>query len=230
MTMFVAPTEPPKFRELGATSSEPEKYGVDFLWQSQLGLVGVQRKQFPDDFLASVHDGRLNREYGMMRELDLAVLMLEGKAHFTSDGNLIRARNGKRTGWTRTQHRNYLSSVQLRGIQVCWTETITDSVSYLRDMQLWTDKDGHDSLDQRPSAKGTSKWGEVTDTDYLCHLLQSFDGIGPKQARAIVQHLGNPLALVVTKEDLMSVPGIGKGRAEKIVKVFNAKHPVKPKM
>lgn len=219
MTMFVAPTEPAQFKPLGISSMIPEDYGVDFLWQSSLGLVGVQRKQFPSDFLASVHDGRLNREYSMMKELDFAVLMLEGQARFTTEGLLIRDRSDKRNPWTRAQHRNYLHSVQLRGVQIAYTDSIGDSCQYLLDLQVWTDKVDHHSLDTRPGPTG-SGWARVTNRDYQLHVIQGLPGIGPKQAKAIIDTIGFPFGLYVGVEELMTVPGIGRKKAEQILRVF----------
>lgn len=218
--MFVSPSEPAIFKTIGSSNPLPEQYGVDFLWQSELGLVGVQRKQFPSDFLASVHDGRLNREYAQMKDLDLAVLMLEGAARWTTEGHLIRDRNDKRNGWSRTQHRNYLQSVQMRGIHVSHTDSLADSVSYLSDLQVWTDKPNHDGLDTRPAATG-SGWGRVTNRDYQRYLLQGLPGIGVTQANRILDTLGFPFRLTVGVKEFMSVPGIGKKKAEQLVRVFH---------
>lgn len=217
--MFIGPTEPLAFKHLGTSSLITEDYGVDFLWQSTLGLVGVQRKQFPSDFLASVHDGRLNREYGMMKALDLAILMLEGQAHWTTEGRLIRERNDKRNGWDRSKHRNYLHSVQMRGIHVVHTDNVADSIDYLLGLQVWSDKADHHSLDTRPGPTG-SGWATVTNVDYQVHLLTSLPGIGPKVARAIIDEVGFPFMLTLGVDELKTVPGVGKKKAEQIVRVF----------
>lgn len=217
--MYVAPTEPSIFKDLGVSALLPEEYGVDFLWQSELGLVGVQRKQFPSDFLASVHDGRLNREYSMMKELDMAVLCIEGTPRWTTEGMLIRDRNDKRNGWTKAQHRNYLHSVQLRGIHVVYTESLRDTYDYISGLSVWTNKVDHHSLDTRPGPVG-SGWARVTNKDYQKHLLQGLPGVGPKVAAAILEHIGMPFGLRVNQEDLMMVPGVGQKMADRIVKVF----------
>lgn len=217
--MFISPTEPEVFKALGVVSLTPEEYGADILWQSKLGLVGVQRKEFPNDFLASVHDGRLNREYAQMKALDVAVLMLEGRPRWTLGDQLIRDRNGKRNAWTKQQHRNYLTSVQMRGIQVHWTEDKQDSVKFLQGFHHWTEKADHSSLDHRPAA-ARSDWGTISNEDYVRYLYQSLPGINTVLANAIMQTLGVIFRLEVTEEELMTVPGIGKGRAKNIVKVF----------
>lgn len=224
--MFIAPTE--KFLlkyNIGICSPLPEDYGADILWNSELGLVGIQRKEFPGDFLASVHDGRLYREFQQMRELDVAVLLMEGRPTWTTEGQLIRSNGGKRTTWNKTQHRNYLASVQLRGIQIQSTDSVADTVKFIVGFKEWTEKPDHTALVTRPGPKG-DRWGKVSNKDFQSHLLQSLPGIGPKQAEAIIQHFGGvPFRLAVSVEELMEVPGIGKGRAEKIVRTFKNENP-----
>jgi len=70
--MLVAPTEPMTLKALGTVSLVPEDYGSDFLWASPVfGLVGVQRKE-ASDFVASVMDGRLDKELAQMKQLGLS--------------------------------------------------------------------------------------------------------------------------------------------------------------
>jgi ERCC4-type nuclease len=217
--MFISPTEPPALREIGAVAMLPEEYGADILWQSKLGLVGIQRKEFPNDFLASVHDGRLNTQLAQMKSLDIAVLLLEGRANWTIDGQLIRNRNGKRHAWNRDSHRNYLASVQLRGVQVQYSESLVDTISFIQTFSRWTNKNSHHGLDNRPAAGGP-QWGTVSNEDYVRYLYSSLPGINAILADSISQTLGMIFRLDVTEEELMSVPGIGKGRAKNIMKVF----------
>lgn len=223
--VFIAPTEPDALKVLGLVKLEPELYGVDVMWDSALGKVGVQRKVFPGDFLASIHDGRLNKEFAQMKALDFAVLLLEGKSEFgawTTEGELTRDRTrDKRWTWTRTQHRNFLASVQLRGVAVLHSDDVRDTCVLVQHLRLWTDKGEHSSLDSRPGPTG-DMWGTVTSTDFQDHVLQGLPGIGPKQAAAIRQHLGFPLCLRdgIDRAKLMEVPGIGKGKADKIVRLF----------
>lgn len=221
--MFVAPTEPPLLRDIGVTSLMPEEYGVDIMWESNLGKVGIQRKKFPDDFLASVNDGRLNREYAMMKGLDLAFLLLEGRAQWTTEGNLIRKAGNKRYQWSRSQHRRYLASVQLQGVHVIYTDGLTDTIAYVGELQAWSDKNDHTGLLTRPGPSSGDRWGRHTSRDYQSHVLQSVPGIGPKQAAAILDRFGGlPIRMTTTLEELMTIPGIGKGRAEKLLNTFRS--------
>lgn len=221
--MFISPTEPPELRAIGATDLLPEEFGADILWDSPLGRVGIQRKVFPGDFLSSVHDDRLYEGLKKMKQLDIAILLLEGKQLFTTEGQLIRDRNGKRSAWSRDQHRNYLTSVQLRGIQYAHTDSLSDTIGYVNNLRMWTYKGDHRSLDIRSAARGDA-WGTITNVDYQRHLLQGLPGVGPKQADAIIQTLGFIFGLTVGEDELMTVPGIGKGRARKIAKVFENGH------
>lgn len=218
--MFVSPTEPPILTDtLGwVTSSLPETYGADFMWNSPIGLVGVQRKEFPGDFLASVQDGRLGGEaFGKMAQLQVAVLLCEGRDRWTSEGYLMSA-NPHHPTWTRTQHRNFLASVQMRGVHVQWSDDKFDTIQFLRDLYVWTQKPRHASTTHRITPE--ANWGHVSNRDFQVHVLSSFPGISVVLANAIIDTIGFPLGLRVTAEELMTVPGIGPGRAGKLVKVF----------
>lgn len=219
--MFIAPTEPASLKSIGAVSLLPEEYGADILWQSKAGTVGVQRKEFPGDFLASVHDGRLGQQILMMKSLDMGVLLLEGRQNWTMEGQLVRTQHGtgQRWGWDRTQHRNYLASVQAQGIQVHYSDSLADTIDFTLSLQKWTDKGDHTSVSSRPAASGP-QWAKLTNADYVQYLYQSFPGIGPKQAKALYDHLGMIFTLAIGEEELTSVPGIGKGRAGKIIRMF----------
>lgn len=219
--MFVSPTEPKPLREIGITAQLPEDYGVDFLFHSKLGTVGVQRKVFPSDFLSSMKDDRLNKEFLQMKALDVAILLLEGRQQWTTDGELYGAYGNSRRSyiWTRTQHRNYIASVQMRGILVQESDSIDDTISYLRGLQLWADKDDHTSLDRRAAVKGDMFY-TPDNADYLKWIYQTFPGVGPKSSAILYSRLGNIFRLKVTAEDIAGLPGFGKARANKIMEIF----------
>lgn len=80
-------------------------------------------------------------------------------------------------------------------------------------------KANHKGIMTRP--KPTTLWGSRTDRDWAIHAIQSVDGVGPEVAGRIFDKFGLPFECKVTVEELMTVDGVGKGRAEKIVRAFN---------
>lgn len=220
--MLIAPTEPKALMALGACSSTPEDYGADILWTSELGLVGVQRKVFPGDFLKSVHDGRLYKEYQQMKGLDLAVLLLEGHGKWTTEGRLIKDHGDVRYGWSKEQHRHYLTSVQLRGIVVLQSQGLGDTIDFLQAFREWTDKGDHESLNRRPGPEAEIWGSALSDRDYILHMIQSLPKVGPKKARALLDTWGNPFDIKLTEEQIASTPGFGKVLAKKIARLFDA--------
>lgn len=211
----------------------PEEYGADIMWESRLGLVGVQRKVFPEDFLASVHDNRLNFQLQQMKQLDVAILMLEGPVQWTTEGLLYgrtprnKVYSGHRNlnqeyAWDRVQLHNYLASVQMRGVQVHHTESIRDTIECVNGLRVWTDKREHSSLDSRGAAK-SAVWYDLSNPEFFTWFYQALlpSGIGPKTAAAIYARLGVILRLTVGLEELESVPGIGRKTAAKIVRIWH---------
>lgn len=212
--MLISPTEPAPLRAIGRTSMVPERFGCDILWPSRLGLVGVQRKEMPGDFLSSVSDGRLANQVARMVGLGIKVLVLEGRPNWTSEGVLL---NDWGQPWTRAQHRRFLWSMRFQGVWVDWSDGLGDTIEVVQDMVVWSRKKDHRSLQRRPAARGA--WGKANSREWQMHLLQSFDGIGPVQAEKIIDSFEGavPLAWTVDEKELEMVPGIGKKKAQRMV-------------
>jgi ERCC4-type nuclease len=214
MTIMVSSAEPASLRTLGTYSPLPEQFGADFLIPCPIGMVGVQRKEI-HDLIASRADGRLARELAQMKQLDVGILLVEGRLKWTSDGEL----STSRSKWTRAMHTGLLLSVQSTGIWVNSSESIAESREYLSQAEAWFSKETHKGLNTRP--KPTTLWGNRTDRDWGIHTIQSVDGVGPEMAGRIFDKFGLPFTCRVTVEELMTVDGVGRKRAEKIVKAFN---------
>jgi ERCC4-type nuclease len=195
----------------------PEQYGADFLFAStEFGLVGVQRKEL-SDFVASVLDGRLSKELGMMKRLGLALLVLEGRAVWTNDGYAT----WTSSRWRATQHLGTLWSVQLAGCWIATTTTAQETSTLISAFTRWTAKPRHIALESRPGPVA-DEWGKVGNREWAIHLLQGFRGIGPSNARAIYEHFGTvPLMWKVGLLDLVEVPGIGPQRAERLIEALD---------
>lgn len=213
MTILCSAAEPASLRTLGPYSPLPESMGVDFLIPCPVGMVGVQRKEI-HDLIASRGDGRLARELAQMKQLDVAILLVEGRLKWTSDGQL----SSSRTRWTRSEHLGMLFSIQSSGIWVNSSPDLTESREYLACLEKWFMKENHKGINIRP--KPQTKWGQLTDKDFCVHLIQGLDGVGPGVAQAIFEKFGLPFTLKLSKADLESVPGVGPKRAEKIWRLF----------
>jgi ERCC4-type nuclease len=177
-------------------------------------MVGVQRKEI-NDLIASVHDGRLQRELMQMKALGLGVLVIEGRLQWASGGALL-----TNSSWTITQHRGLTWSVQSRGYWIATTESLADTCDWLSMFTKWTAKPRHSSLTNRPKPK--SAWGFATDRDWGIHLLQSFTGIGPEVAARIYDNYGGvPLTWTTDAMELQQIPGIGATKAERLVSALD---------
>jgi ERCC4-type nuclease len=210
--MLVAPSEPASLRALGATSQVPESYGVDYLYTAGEQLVGVQRKEY-HDLIASVQGDRVYRELLSMKQLDVAVWLIEGRPQWTSDGHLLTA-----PSWTRKHETGFVLSVQAKGYWVVWQGDQAGTRAFLEYLPTYLSKE-HSSLSGRPKPQ-KSEWGRVTDRDWGCHLWQSFPGIGPGVAGALWDAVGVPLRLTVAEKELSKVKGVGPKRAAGIVRAL----------
>ncbi|WP_448620001.1 ERCC4 domain-containing protein [Geodermatophilus sp. URMC 65] len=217
--LLVSPTEPARIRDLGATSSLPERYGADVLFDvAPLGRVGLQRKTLPDLF-ASIRDGRLTRSVSAMSALDVAVLVIEGEVRWNAEGFAEPTGPTGRpvTSWHRDAYRSLLWSVRARGI---WVEVVPDvngTVATVLSLHRWAGKATHDTLDRRPGRRGADPTA--------LHVLQGLAGIGPRLASRIVEHFeGLPIAWTVTERELASVRGIGPVRAKRLSESLAGQH------
>ena len=211
--MLVSPTEQ-RLKGLGKSSSLPERYGADFLFASINGLVGVQRKALKD-LVASLHDGRFAKELGQMGGLAGAILLIEGEARWSSSGQMM----GIRAEFTVSHLLGVLLSVQSKGIWVIQTASLDETRLVLPLVEKWVGKHRHGSLMHRPNPQG--EWGHVGNRDWGVHLLQSFNGMGYGTSGNVYDHFGCvPIKWAVTKEELMEVKGVGKGRAEALFKAL----------
>lgn len=214
--MLVAPTEPPAIKTLGTVSSTPERYGADILFIAKKEKCGVQRKEVKD-FIASIQDGRLQREIAQMQVLAQRLLVIEGKLQWTLDGDLM----GKQWGirWTHRMHRGAIWSVQGRGVWVISTDSIQQTIDCCRDFEAYCRKAKHTMLDSRPGAVGV--WGKPNSREFGMHLLMGIDGVGPELAGRIWDRWGRvPWSWDVGMDELMEVDGVGKVKAKKMLECF----------
>lgn len=210
MQLLVSPTEPPLLKTLGVSSTLPEVYGVDVCWQAGGGLCGVQRKA-TGDLISSARDGRLQRLMTDMRDLDLAILLIEGSPRWTADGTLYDAH----AKWSLSEHVGVILGAQKLGVWVVNTASLQDTVQIIPVIANWTARSDHRILSARPGING-DEWGNVTKRQRQEHILQGLPGVGLERARRIIEVVGFPLGLSVGEEELLTVPGVGKGTVKRM--------------
>ena len=221
----VAPTEPLPLRRIGRTSSMPERFGVDVLWTiprvgGRTVRWGVQRKEWKD-LIASVEDGRLAREVQQMTGVGLerAWLCVEGWPRVNGDGALVDKRFGR--AWTVHQLRAVIWGVESRGVDVCWSDDVRDTVEMVSRLIIWSRKDKHSTLDARPGPPG-SMWGYRGNREWGVWVLQGLQGVGPGLAGKIYDRFGRvPWRWDVGVEELMEIEGIGRKKAEKMMEALS---------
>lgn len=217
--MLISPSEPARLKALGEVSGASERYGCDILITSGNQLTGIQRKKFPEDFMASLGDGRLVTQLQKMGPLDRKLLVLEGYGQWTMDGELV--------GMARfTKHQMFGLVFSLAfefGLQVVRVKDIAETIDLLEELEMWAGKEKHLSLLSRPGPKKDG-WGREQGDARWLHILQGFPGIGPGTAGNIIDHFGGiPLKWTVeSAKDLEAVPGIGKVIAQRLWEALNA--------
>lgn len=226
MALLLSPAEPKVFWDLGTVSSLTERHGCDFMVPTpNRGWVGVQRKAVAD-YVASFSDGRLQEELMRMIEIPTRVLLIEGYPRWGADGMLSGVSNDERV--VKSAHSSFrrdtwwgsLLSIEERGFMLMQTGSLGETRQFLQELERWAAKEHHRMLDTR---RGPEKvgLGVVTKRLFLLHLLQSFRGIGPETAEAIIDHFGGvPLAWTVTEKELCAVKGVGKTRAKIMVEAL----------
>lgn len=210
------------FGDDAISSSIPEQKGADILAYTRQGLLGIQRKSIPHDFIASVTDGRLARETSLLRDSCVIRLLLnEGRFRYWPDGHLSVDRKVP-SRFTRRQIRGILYDIKyVKGVDYDYSEDLEDTVRYVRELISFLNKEKHLGMYTRPSDKGT--WYVPSARDVQLWLLQGFPGIGPATADKIISRFGKiPLEWTCTLNELMEVPGLSKKKAQEIYIMLSA--------
>lgn len=221
MSVFIAPSEPIQLKAVQTGPPigmfNPEKFGCDVIWFVNGVVHGCQRKE-TSDLLASLADGRIEREVALMEEklAGRSMLIIEGQWRWTTDGFLLDAYNSK---FNKSALWGIEWSLQRKGIWVMRTRNLDETVELVKAFPRWASKPSHTSLDRRPKAKG--QFGTGDKASYRrrgVHLLQSFESVGPTTAERIFDYFERvPLRWTVDAGELAKVPGIGRPTAQKLI-------------
>jgi len=201
------------------TSELCEEKGADILVYSSQGLLGIQRKSLPGDFISSMTDGRFARSLPLLTTLcSYSVVLLEGKFSYWPDGTLhmgMMAR-GKRvpSRYNRDMVHGMLNDIQfMYCVSIRYTEDPEDTVRYIKSLQRYMNTTKHIGLFRRPKAQGA--WNVPSKKDIHLWILQSFQGIGVSTADKIVSFYDRaPLCWTCSAEDLSSITGVSLKRSQ----------------
>jgi len=213
--MHVSSTEPHEFHQLGDVSTLPEKYGMDFLWYTK-GWCGVQRKEIKD-LSASLRDGRLGREIAQMESLKHKMLIVEGMIEQVGDQIIYRNQPlmGKALWWAT------LWGLQANNISITFTRNKTETAAAVQAYEHWTSRDTHTALSRTRNTPKVNSWGQHTNREFQIHMLTGLPGVGRGTAETIINHFGHmPINWTATEEQLCEIPGIGKTKAQRMLKAL----------
>jgi Fanconi anemia group M protein len=176
-------------------------------------LVGYQRKTLPD-LQSSLLDGRLYLELSQLQAsggISYAFLIIEDTLQRTTEGTLLSGT------LTIDQVRSIIVKFAASGVAYLPSASVADTASLVGNVGRYIGSDSFDTV-RRPK-QVRNDWGTIDSEAYALWLLQSFPGIGPKNARAILDHFGTvPIRFTVTASELQAVPGIGKKMAQTLIK------------
>jgi len=219
---LLAPSEADLVEKLGdeaLVSSACEERGADIIMPTPYGLYGIQRKEFPHDFLSSCFDGRLARETSLMQEsFRFSEVLVEKRPRYYDDGHVVhQAPKGHQFDrFTRDMIQKTIMEIRfVKGVEVTFTEDNDDTVRYIKTAAEFIQNTKHISLSKRPPGQGL--WGAPSGRFLHSWILQGFPGVGPGLSDSILSHFGTiPLTWTCSREEMMNVPKIGESRASKL--------------
>lgn len=219
--ILVSPSEPAELRQVLEAQSSPlcEQRGADILAPTGKGLLGIQRKEIPCDFLASLEDGRLARELPLLvRGVDLSILLLEGTFVYDAD-DCLRV-NGRPTRYNRLGIRNLLRSVfHVHGTCIELSASLQETPAVVNELIGYFSRQ-HLSLFARPKLQGL--WGKPTPNEQVRYFYQGVPGVGVVLGQSLADRFPAPADLLsASLADLKATPGIGRQRAGQVFRFIH---------
>lgn len=224
--MLVAPAEPKQFLELSGDNSystEPEKYGADFLCYPLGKVCGIQRKEC-SDLIASVRaDDRMSTGMSKMTALDRAAILFEGKWGWDRDGRSTKVKGAGRDGFLRSQFDGIVMAAQANNVFVLFSDSVVDSIRVLRQYESFLSRESHTSLFTRPKSR-IEEWGTARSRPFGIRWWQTYDGVGVQLAGDLWDAVGIPVTWNEGLEaQLKLVRGMGPKRIKSLMGAFNGR-------
>lgn len=236
-TALLSPSEvalKAKFGSDAITSDLPESKGADILLYTRYGLLGMQRKEIPNDFISSFTDGRMARSLALLTaSCTFTRLIGEGRFKYWPDGTvdlgMTKGRKRVPSRFTRKHVQGMTFDIEfVKGVVVDYTESVDDTVAYIRQVSEFLSREKHPGLYSRPSAQGA--WFVPSAREIDLWILQSFPGVGPSIADKIIEKFDGkiPMGWTCTLNDLLSIPGLGNKKARDMWEALQGKVPETP--
>lgn len=167
----------------------------------------VERKS-AQDFAKSIKTKRLFQQMADLREnCEIPVLIIEGR-------NLSNIRGVKKRGLLGALA---LITTYYR-IPVVFTNDKFETVEFLVILAK------REALGPGEAFSVFNKRKAITREDMILRVVESLPAVGPKRARELLKKFGNLKGIFdASYEDLISVPGLGEGRALKLLNFFREK-------
>ncbi len=204
-------------------------WGADFMSITPYGFLLIQRKRFPDDFMASYRSGdRLDKEIkqfdgGVWKYLILELQEeLHGRIPWNTNGELVGKYKG-RGGISRSELDGFIESLaHFHKIQTRWTNGLTDTAEIILRIHKWCGKEAHSGV---IPMRATPNREEIVrmKSDWRMWILGGFPGMGPSIAKNILKICDEPL-IWNPELRLEAVEKIGKLKAQQF---RNALKPIK---
>ncbi len=213
MTILIDSNEPKKVKDaFGENAIDTPLEGFDFKLYTGCGIVAIERKKVPGDFISSLADGRLYKQILAMRDSsDIQILLLEGKFRYGGDGILFQGRRKSR--WNRKGINNLLRSIKwVEGVDIEQSSNISDTVTTVLQIQEYFDKQNHTSLKSRPRIQ--TNWIVPSYGERIIHFYNGLPGVGINGAKKIYDKFPSPIQLYsASVEEIMEIPRVGRAMA-----------------
>lgn len=194
--------------------------------------VGVERKRLRD-LLCCIEDGRFcgHQLPGLLEMYERVLLIVEGK--WGVDNRTLELVEPCQGGWRPVrlgpshqilyqQLDNFLNSIAIQSsCLVKYSGSPTETVMQLVDLYNWFQKPWQDHKSLKVLRKTPPKFSFFNPS--ICQLMAScLPHIGYERSAAVAARFKTPVDMVLgSVSEWMDIPGVGKGIADKVVKVLH---------
>lgn len=223
LSVMYSPSEPYEVKnDLGDYGISNPSLPVDYGWFTRGRKSLTERKHVPGDLLASLGDGRLNREVqALLENLEKggrSYLLLEGFMRCDNKGFILNPT--RPSGWEIDKVSERISTIQEMGVELLLSPSLSETALVLVSQIRWEMKDNHKSLSIRPGP--VMPWGKPSYATYVLWSYQGIPGIGADMAEILYEAAPTWENLVeMSVSDLQELKRFGVKRSESVWKFIH---------